>query len=629
MDCVHQIYQVLVGAGGENPGIEIFGTGAQNPSESLAFPYRNSVYAIDINIEDKLFAIGTKGGLIYILKSFQENHDLEVSATRRQKLSQGAPVLSVCWINRDLISAGDTAGRCLLWYFNTQKPPIPLETVNGAICGLINLKDKLLVGLSSTGTLHFWDVLNGQLARTVNVPAPPKMSGLVRLTYWPADGTLVFPAQKGFLTLYNCFSDSMDTLKAHRGDVYAISVKGENLVTAGMNDDQIKIWSSGSKEPATQIQAFKGIISMAVTSINQSKVLLVESGGTAGVFGIVQNRLKPLNRFSGKDYRVVFGPSPESIKALYEQQRLAEVHQITNQLLENGNQAPPEVIKDYYARLDKLGFGHIPLAHQADQAIEKKNIAEALRIRHLLQNKLPDNDPKALPSMEKYADLLVRAWHLREACEVCQKILSIDPQYCLDTKLHDLGKIADIIRVEDSWIIEPDIKIDQIIQSAGVIGKSFSGRYVIKKHHPMQWKHTMISTDEIVTKYEKILKDLKNSAMPAVMKETIWLFSQSGFEKINLITFGKGNNNSIKGLQFALEVIKSDLAFVAVPWILFDWRDMRPGRVEEDHNENALKYLTDIITKVSSRSYLSMIQKTLMQTLSKLISENTLRKGFN
>ena len=139
----------------------------------------------------------------------------------------------------------------------------------------------------------------------------------------------------------------------------------------------------------------------------------------------------------------------------------------------------------------------------------------------------------------------------------------------------------------------------------------------------------MISTDEIVTKYEKILKDLKNSAMPAVMKETIWLFSQSGFEKINLITFGKGNNNSIKGLQFALEVIKSNLAFVAVPWILFDWREMRPGRVEEDHNENALKYLTDIITKVSSRSYLSMIQKTVMQTLSKLISENTLRKGFN
>jgi hypothetical protein len=628
MDGICPPFPILLGAGGENPRVEIFSTDSQKPREVLGFPSSNSVYAIDIHLENNLFAVGTKGGLIYILEGVGQHLDLKETAWS-QKLVQGASILSVCWINKDLLAVSDTAGRCFLWYLNTQMPPQPLETANGLICGLLNLKEDFLVGLSSGGTLHFWDPLRGNLVRTINIPHPPKMSGLVRFVHWPAKDALVFPAQKGCLTHYNIFSDSIITMGAHSAEVYAITVEGENLITAGINDGQLKIWSSTSKKPACQIQSFKGIVSMEAIGVNQSKVLLIESGGTAGVFKIQQNSLKLITRLAGQDYRVVFGPSLESIKVLSDQHRLAEVRQLTSQILGKNNQAPPDVIQNCYSRLDGLDFGHISLALQAEQAIEKKDIVEAIRIRLSLQNKLPHNDPNALPSIKKYADLLAKAWHIEEAYDAYQKILSIDPRYPLDTKIHALRKIADILSIKSNWIIEPDIAIDQIIQSAEAIGKSFFGRFVIKKHKSIQCRHANISASRIVKKYEQIRKELKVKGLPPAVKEKVWWISQAGLEKVNIITFGNGNDNCIKGLQFALEVINSGLAIVAIPLILFDWPDIGLDGTTEDRNESALKHLADIITKVSSNSYLAMIHKTVLQALSRLVTENTLRKEFN
>jgi hypothetical protein len=625
-DC--PLYPILLGSGGENPRVEIFSTGSQKPREVLGLPPLNSVYAIDIRVEENLFAVGTKGGLIFILEGVGQHLDLEETVWN-QKLAQGAPILSVCWINKDLLAVSDTAGRCFLWYLNIQMPPQPLETENGAICSLLNLKEDFLVGLSSGGTLHFWDPLQGKLVRTINIPHPPKMSGLVRLVHWPAESALVFPAQKGCLTHYNIFADSIITTGAHSAEVYAITVEGENLITAGINDDQLKIWSSASKKPARQVQAFKGIVSMEAIGVNQSKLLLIESGGTAGVFKIQQNSLKPINRLSGKDYRVVLGPSLESIKVLFDQRRLAEIRQLTSQILEKNNQVSPDVIKSCYSRLDGLGFGHISLALQAEQAIEKKDTVEGIRIRLSLQNMLPHNDPNALPSIKEYADLLAKAWHIEEAYDAYQKILSIDPRYPLGIKIHELRRIADILSANFNWIIEPDIAIDQIIQSAKAIGKAFIGRYVIKKHKAIQCGHAKISANRIVIKFEQIRKELKDNGLPPAMKEKAWWISRAGIEKVNMVTFGKGNDNCIKGLQFALEVINSGLAAVVIPLILFDWRDIGLGGAIEDRNESALKHLADITTKVSSNSYLAMIHKTVLQTLSRLVTANTLRKEFN
>jgi hypothetical protein len=623
-DC--QTYPALLGAGGENPRVEIINSGSQTSQKVLRFPPSHSVYALDINLQSNLLAVGTKGGLIYILEGLQDPNFGETALSK--KMVQGAPVLSVCWVNKYLLAASDTAGRCFLWYVNNSMPPQPLVTINGVICCLSNLKDGFLVGLSSGGTLHCWEPIKRHLTRTIDVPPPPPISGLVRMVYWPTEGSIVFPAQKGCLTLYNISAENVVTLAAHKGEVYALSVWGEDLMTADMTDGQLKIWSSGVQKPVCEFQVFKGITSIAATGVKPSKLLLVESGGTAVVFSLERNSLQPVHRLTGKDYRVAFAPSPESIKLLYDQQRLAEARQLANEIYTKNSQASPDVIKSYYSRLNDLGFEHISLALQAEQATKKEEIVESLRIRSSLLSILPQDVPNAFPSMEKYADLLEKAWHIPEAYAVYQQILSIDPVYPLDTQIHNLKQIVDLLSDQLIWVIEPDITIDQIIQSATVIGKRFVGRYVIKKLNPVQFGHVKVSSDLIVRKYEQIRFDSEDKDLPPVMKEHIWWISRKRFEQVELLTFGNGLNNPVRGLQFALEVITSGLGIVVIPAILFDWRDVQLDGFIEEENEKASKRLADIVTKVSASSYLALVHKVVHQALRRILTENILRREF-
>jgi len=617
----------FLGAGGDNPRVEIFRAGSPKSKKLIEFPPHHSAYAMDLEWEEGLLAIGTKGGLIYVLDGTQDQNFAEADPI--QKMVQGAPVLSVCWVNKDLLAVSDTAGRCFLWYVNTEMPPQHLESVKGVICCFLMLEDGILAGLSSNGTLHFWKPVKAQLTRTINVPIPPPISALVQMVYWPTEGTLVFPAQKGCLTFHNISAESIETLEAHNGEVYAISVWEEGLMTVGMMDGRLKIWSTGTQQPTGEFQVSKGIISMAVTGVDPCQVMLVESEGTVDVFALERNRLQPVKRLAGKGYRVVYGSSFERIKFFCEQQRKDEAHQLKNEILMKIGRESDEVIENYHSKLKDLGFEHISLALRAEQTDTKEDIVEGIRIRSSLVNLLPQDDSNTFPSMKKYAALLEKAGHIPEAYAVYQHILGIDPNYPLNTQIDLLKGIVNHIDDKLKWVIEPDITIDQIIQSSTIIGKKFAGRYLIKKLKPVQCGQAIISSDLIAKKYEQIRTESENKNLPQVVMDQIWWVSRTRFEKAELLTFGSDSNNSLKGLQFALEVINNGLGIVITPAILFDWPDTQLSGIIEEENETASKQLAHILKSASSRPYLVAVHKVVNQTLRRLLTENTSRKGIN
>jgi hypothetical protein len=110
--------------------------------------------------------------------------------------------------------------------------------------------------------------------------------------------------------------------------------------------------------------------------------------------------------------------------------------------------------------------------------------------------------------------------------------------------------------------------------------------------------------------------------LPAATVEQVRSLCRKKHDEIQLITFGDGANNSIKGLQLAAQVSCGELDTVITPMDLFDWRDILPHESVGDGNERASMALKDIMGNVLSSPYLTGIYSALNLALQRLITEN-------
>jgi len=123
-------------------------------------------------------------------------------------------------------------------------------------------------------------------------------------------------------------------------------------------------------------------------------------------------------------------------------------------------------------------------------------------------------------------------------------------------------------------------------------------------------------------KYNQVRRDLGDEALPAAATERIWSLSRDEANEITIITFGDGVTNSLKGLQFALEVLPGDLGTTVVPMVLFDWRENGKGLSIEEENQKASHTLRSIRNKAISNPYLEAIHKALKHALQRLLTKN-------
>ena len=618
------------------PGLIVCGTGGDDNTRVEAFSFdsgetkvlidslSSSVYAIDIECDSGTIALGTKGGEIYLLRNACDaDPDNPVPV---KKLVQGAPVLSVCWFGESLLAVSDTLGRCLLWETNHESIPKSLEGVEGVICSTSNLKQSMLTGFSSTGKLLFWKPPKWQLVDSVEVPGPPAMSALVHMLYWSKKNTLVFPSNGGRLAFYDLTTKRVTDLQAHKGDFYAISLLGEDLLTVGIVDQRLKIWSSISGKPDRNLRAPADVIAAGVAQIEPIMILLIDINGSADTYVLEGGDLNSVSRLAGRNYRVVWTLPEGRARVFRDQSKKEEVGRIVNEILENAGQTSDETIERYHCRLIDLGYKHISLALRVEEADQREDIVESLRLSSSLMDILPKDEPNTCASMEKHALFLARAWHMKEAYAVCKHILTIDPSYPLDKRISELGPIAKIVAGK-SHIIEPDISVKTIIHSANAIGKLFEGRYVIKRLKPRQCSQIRLSPKVIKEKYGEVCTEAKKKGLPPVKTEHAWWLSRTGKKKMEIVSIGEGQNSAIKGLQFVLQVFQSGHNTAVVPVIVLDWHATGPEAFFEQENENASNVLARIEDEMSADPYLQLIYEAVEAALRRLVTAQLQRTG--
>ena len=592
----------------------------------MNLPQGHSGYAIDIEPEHGKIAVGTKGGLLFVIdQDWRKKLD---EPFLYQKLVQGAPVLSVCWVKTSLLAVSDTAGRTLLW--NTEqngRAPDSLQVLTGNTCSLFNLNDGCLVGLTSKGILQFWDLSGGKLVQTININAPPPISALVRMEYWPDLHALACPNAGGELTLVNPEDGSIRTFLAHVGAFYAIAGHANNLLTVGMVDGRLKIWAPDSEKPVLNLGVQKNVISAGVNEMAQMKIVLVESNGKVSIYTLTEKRLRQFNTFPDQNYRVTVGPSFKNLQSIYMLQRSAEIKRLSVEIQEKAGRVSGDNLEELHTRLNNLGYKHISLALRCDQAEKDGKTVEAIRFCRELLEMLPDNDPNTCPSLEKYARLLEKAWHIHEADRTCQHIQRIDPCYVFSVQIDQIAGMAELLR-DNCCIIEPDVSIDLIIESASVIGKKFYGCYVLNKLPPENCDCAKIDSKTILEKYELVRRESRQNALPPATRQTVHWLARTGTEQIDLLMFDNIPANGVKGLRFAVQILRGHLNTAIIPIVLFDWQLTETETSFDEENANAVKALNNIRNKSLSNPYLSTIHSALRLALRRLIAQNSRKQEY-
>ncbi|MBW1784115.1 MAG: hypothetical protein JRL30_25670 [Deltaproteobacteria bacterium] len=603
--------------------MSVFDTDSRQITWVGELPIGHSIYSIDIDFENGMIALGTRGGLIEIVPDPSER---ESENGESRSLIQGAPLLSVCWAGKELLAASDNAGRSLLWKTDQETVFGSLQVTGGPICCMTRLYNDILAGLSSTGVLHLWHLSDQKLFRVINCPSPPPIKGLVKMVYWPSRQALAWPGQEGSLNLFDIETEQIVQIGAHIGDFYAISPQDDNLITIGMGDGRLKIWTADALENVQDHAVPCGAISAAIAEGTKTEILIIKRNGTATLYSHERDALRFRTELPGKNYRTAKSYACEITRSYSSRERTMEVEKIISDIRSGNGRVGKEVIEVLHSRLIDLGYEHVSLAIRAEEASQRGDIVEGLKLRYCLIELLPGDAKEACPAMEEYAAILQRAWHLDEAESACKHIQAIDPNYQFTINTTRIKEMASKI-TETECLIDPDIPIEQIISTATHIGKPFSGRYLINEL-PLENSRIRLDPEVIQKKYEHVRKENPGQGLPAAVLKQLTRISGEEICISEYVVFEDEKENDLKGLQMALQILPTDLGTVVTPMILFDWRNGHPEETVQKRNERAEKALHNIRKNASSDPYLSALYRATKHALRRAFTEKSQQEGF-
>ena len=611
----------FLGAGGEHPRIDVFDLDTGCIQNIMSLPQMHSVYAVDTDPKNGEIAIGTKGGLIHIIAQgtkLEQNQFLQPTT-----LLQGAPVTSVCWTSESFLAASDITGRCLLWNTNSRTNPRMLKALKGVDCHLLTLTDGILAGLSSRGKLIFCHPFEDKLVHATDTPPLPSKIGLEKMVYWKAGDALVFPSKGGHLTIIYLKDYRIRDLAAHDGSLYAISICGDGLVTSGMDDSRLKIWFPDFNKTAQDIKLAEGIIASAtVCQFPQSKIMLIDSKGRAATYILDGEKLQLERRFPGEGYRSIKAPDHENLMVGHNEQTKKRVFDIIGEIQEKGPRLPPDDIAKKHSQLIELGYKHVSLGIRIADAVHSEDISEGIRLYTSLMRIIPLDNPNSCPSMEKYMALLEKAWQLNEANALCDKIISINPNYTFTVGSREIGHVAQLME-DNKHIIELDLPIDQVIKSATAIGKQFSGRFVIGNTKPEICNRMRLTSNMIVEKYALIRMETGGENLPEAIAEKVWWMKSGQADQVDVVVCKTEQTDENKGLQFILQVYTGELNTVVVPVIIFNMDEIETGESIQKENDKAQAMLAQLQNTTFSNSYLTAIHWAMNQALRRLVTEHS------
>lgn len=574
---------LFLGTGGQHPGVWAVGSDAGPPECLSELTPGHSVYAIDMDTENGLVAFGDRAGRIELWQ-WPPRADTSAPAPIRALL-QGGPVLSVCLLEGSRLASTDSMGRCLLWPpLCGSEVPESLTCDGGRLCSLLRLPDGQMLGLSSGGGLFVWDVLGRRLLHAIKSPRPPAKLALVRPRFWPAKHAIVYPAEGGGLVSYDLHTRKLKVASAHSREWYTLLVEGDRLYTIGRSDGTLRVWDGLGKRASFQGRAPRGVIAGEVLAQIPERYLLVSETGEAGIYELAGDALQLCRRLDGHGYRTVAGPEAQIREAVRQSQRVARAANLKEQILARIEAGTMEGVEALYQELVGLGFEALSLGLRAREAARRGDIVGELRVRYRLARLLPSGSRRGVASIGRYAELLVQTWRLAEAEAVCARLPAGDGNPATQNWLE---MAAEILRGKE-WVVEADLPLPVLIESATAVEAPFVGCWVIDVADSIPFRRGGLSARILAAKYEEVREQDKREGLPTAELRSLCWVSRKTARQTEAVLFNSPCGGDGVRVRLAIEVQDYGIPKVLVPSLLMEVCAEHEGGSVAEHNGRAL-----------------------------------------
>lgn len=576
---------LLLGTGGPQPGLWAVGPTGEHVSHIVGMPPGSSVYAVDMAPGDRTVAIGTRAGTVELMV-WPENGGAE-SPMDRETFIQGPPVLSVCTPCATRFLSSDTAGRCFLWSSGgDMRKPRLLDSGGECVCSLLRLPGNQVGGLTSAGTLLFWDANTGQLLNAIRSMSPPRRLPMVRLRYWPALDTVLYAATGGALVLCHRADLTLRAFSAHEGDCYVVLPDGDLLHTVGQQDRMLKTWRHPGEEPARRVSVPGEFLSGEVLPAQAERVLLIARSGEAAIYDTRSTPLQLVRRLPGNHYRIVAGPSSELRETAREQQRQARARVLCTVLQQRASgEGGEEDAEDLHRQLIDLGFTATSLLLRARRGAQRQDVLAELKARVQLARVIPPSDPRSRAPCRRLIQLLAMVWQPAEALTFQATTV---PAEGADDLPGWLTKVVEVLE-NDAWIAEPGVPMDLLIRAATLMGKPFTGRWVLSTASPLAFPEGGLTAAMLAAKYEQVRKERNQEGLPAARAGTFWWLSQNHLRPAGTVLFEDAAAPRSTEPRLAVRLTTDGVGTVVVPSVILWIEKPRDGSAPPGHNAEVLR----------------------------------------
>lgn len=483
---------IYTGTGKRAPVIQMW-DGFANDARQVtlsSFPKGYSIYELVISPQGTRLAAGTRTGFLRV-HGLTDYRGIENCPAIFQVYHQPS-VDSLAFSTENILASGGRKGTIKLWSLVEKRQVGQIAAHRGGVMALCPLGSLLLASIGADCRMRVWDLDNLEQVHETEVFPLPKLAALVSLDYNPTTGLLMHPSQTGHIYIYNVKDNfKKTTINAHRGDFVAVCSGQNGVITGGLEDLKLCLWSADMQEMLSSSSVSTGILTAAWAGTEHIFTGLRNGGAMTW---LVQEDKLFSQKAHSSDIRSCVGLP---IKAIAEKSVLEESQWRDAKLAEARSIIPPSEPDSMHRftsiieSLSSRGFSLEASLLLAEAAKEMERPLWELELRMKQVQALGDSD-LSLPCRYALAELLQTVNEPRMAISHFEKVVEIQADYKdaksrIDSlKRHPLAKGCDnnLVRAD----IVPIETLSQEIEKYGILQKNFDHRVIYGKNRSVSMK---------------------------------------------------------------------------------------------------------------------------------------------
>jgi len=613
---------VFLGLGGINPGLDIYDIETGIIEHWWSLPHGESVYALDVSLNGNRLAVGTKNGFLYHACGMET--DVDEAEIPTHKITHGFSVLSICFLDSDQIAVSDINGRCLVWSLAETPHFYELPTNGQTICSLFRVDNGHLAGLTMQEKLLVWEWYSGEIVQELAVPPLAKYCALIKPTFWPAAQAWVWPGQQDVVVICDIDAGLVKVNQVHAGEVYAVAICGDHLLTIGKDDSKLRLWCQESTEPVQECNTPKGVIVVTAWMDSEPKVILSDDHGTAALYGLSQDSLCFISGLQGHNIRAIMGPNAECLESARQQKRRQQVQAIAGEIKQRYSDDELEGTEEMHEQIVGLGYEHVSLGLRIKQASDREDLIGELKYSKCLSELTSPGQADAPRFVANYARLLESVWQLAAAHDVYAQLLQHGPSDSLQQRVERLEPYLSAMRAQP-YVIESTLPLQILAEAACAVGESMHGQFCIYQYQPMQLGVPGITSSVLIEHYKRICRKNSSLPMPQARELALTWLTETRVERIEILLFDGTGSSPVQELHFALKIYATSLQTVLVPVALFDVNAALADMSRSQQNHQIHRLLDMLESQAVLEGWVHAINKLISLAIGEAVNERRAR----